>query len=249
MWIEGTLSTAPAAPHSAWSSRIQPDVGGLDDATRALLTEAWLRAAAAEHASVAAFSRLSLELMRLGAPPELLADVHDAARDEIRHAQAAYTLASAYAGTDLGPGALPLPDRLPLASSVEALARDVAAEGCRDETLAALLAAEAAASATDPAVRQVLDEVARDEARHAALSWRILQWCLAEAPEVTSEIDAILNAEPRRVSVPEPDTAVLRDHGVLGERATWQCHVRGTRDVVQATWSALQSDGSRVAIA
>ena len=48
---------------------------------------AWARAAAFEHASVAAFARLSLQLMAHGAPTALLGEVHRAALDETRHAE------------------------------------------------------------------------------------------------------------------------------------------------------------------
>jgi hypothetical protein len=74
--------------------------------TRARLARHWKRAAAAEHASIAAFSRHSLQLMALGAPRRLVQQTHEAALDEIRHAQMAYTLASVYGGADVGPGPL-----------------------------------------------------------------------------------------------------------------------------------------------
>ena len=73
---------------------------------RQLLAAHWERAAAAEHASVAAFSRHSLQLMALAAPRWLVQQSHEAALDEIRHAQMAYTLASLYGGAAIGPGPL-----------------------------------------------------------------------------------------------------------------------------------------------
>jgi hypothetical protein len=58
--------------------------------------ERWTVAGLAEHASVAAFARFSLELMSVGAPSTLIWAAHAAAQDEIRHAQLCFGLANAY---------------------------------------------------------------------------------------------------------------------------------------------------------
>ena len=68
----------------------------------------WLRAALLEHASIASFARFSLELLRYGAPPELVVGAHRAALDEVAHARLAFALASSWSGRDLGPGAMGL---------------------------------------------------------------------------------------------------------------------------------------------
>ena len=54
----------------------------LPDAARRAIAQHWTRAAQMEHASVAAFSRFSLQLLAVGAPPSLLEDAHRAALDE-----------------------------------------------------------------------------------------------------------------------------------------------------------------------
>src|SRR5690606_32069497 len=58
-----------------------------DDAER--LGAAWLEVARAEHASVASFQRLGLELLQLGAPLDLIRDAARAALDEIEHTELA----------------------------------------------------------------------------------------------------------------------------------------------------------------
>lgn len=68
----------------------------------------WTRVGLMEHASVAAFSRFSLQLMALGAPSDLLQKSHEAAADEIRHARDAFALAGHYAGRPVGPGVMPM---------------------------------------------------------------------------------------------------------------------------------------------
>ena len=54
---------------------------------------AWTADALLEHASVASFSRLSLALLAVGAPADLVALAHRAALDEIRHARLCFALA------------------------------------------------------------------------------------------------------------------------------------------------------------
>jgi len=57
--------------------------------------------------------------------------------------------------------------------------------------------------ATDPAVRRVLERIARDEARHAELGYRFLRWALERADShlqqrFGAELDAALRAELAR---------------------------------------------------
>ena len=56
------------------------------------------------------------------------------------------------------------------------LARHNATEGCVGEAIGAVQAAYAARHATDPAVASVMATIARDEARHAVLSFAIDDW-------------------------------------------------------------------------
>jgi len=91
MRVEGSLRAASPVARGDWSDGARPDVRGLTGVQRKVLAEAWATTGAGEHASVAAFARLSLELMRFGAPSELVADAHRAAMDEVQHAKAAAT--------------------------------------------------------------------------------------------------------------------------------------------------------------
>lgn len=52
-----------------------------------MTSEWWSLAAQQEHASIASFSKFSLELMAVGAPAALLVRAHEAALDEINHAR------------------------------------------------------------------------------------------------------------------------------------------------------------------
>lgn len=134
----------------------------------------WLKRAVAEHASIAAFARTTMELLAHGAPPELLRDLALAQLDETRHAEDAFAIASALAGQRLGPGPLRASPRA--VPSLSAIAEETLLHGVIGETIAALVAAEQCRIATVPAVRLALGRVVDDEARHAALAWRILRW-------------------------------------------------------------------------
>jgi hypothetical protein len=155
------------------------DDRALDAGTRAALADAWLRDALEEHASVAAFARLTMHLLSLGAPPDLVAESQRASLDEIRHAKIAFASARRYGGAALGPGRLALDGAVEPVDLVE-LVRLTAAEGCVGETLGAALAEEQAHVATDPEAKRILRRIARDEARHAALAWKIVGWAVGE---------------------------------------------------------------------
>jgi hypothetical protein len=208
----------------------------LPRATRDVLAAAFTKDALGEHASVASFGRFALELMAVGAPAELVADAHRAALDEVRHTQIAFGLASAFRGTALGPGAFPFPP-FALRTDLASFARSVAVEGCVGETLAALIAAERAAEATDPRVSAALASIAEDEARHAELAWRTIAWALtvggADVAEAvfTALADAtrLVSAAPGAPSAPSE----LRSFGVIGAQATNALLAAGIADVVE----------------
>jgi hypothetical protein len=151
---------------------------GLSKETRGALSGEWARAAQFEHASIASFSRFSLELLAVGAPPELIEGAHRAALDEVAHARLSFALASVYAGSPLGPGPLALGRDVLASFELIPIVTSALAEGCVNETLAALEAHAGAADAEPSAVREVLTVIARDESEHAALSFRFVRWAL-----------------------------------------------------------------------
>lgn len=161
-------------------------------------------AALAEHASVAAFSRVSLELMALGAPADLVREAHEAALDEIEHARMCFALASRF-GAESGPGALPVP-----ALHVPSLAdvvKSAILDGFSNEAMAAQDARDRSEKETDPYVRDVLARIAEDEERHAALGLKIAKWAMSIDESVrdviASTIDQIAPSEiAREVIIP-----------------------------------------------
>lgn len=124
-----------------------------------------------EAASVTAFRILRDELRAQGAPKRLVRAAARAARDEIRHTRSTGALARRFGGR----GRVPVVARGPH-RSLEAMAIENAVEGCVRETYGALVATRQAQTARDPQVRAAMMRIARDETRHAALSWSVGRW-------------------------------------------------------------------------
>ena len=234
----GALVTAPRGRASGWSSGQRVRLRGLDHVARRVLGEAWAQEGLIEQASVAAFSRVSLELLATGAPADLVRDVHAAALDEVRHARLCMGLASSYLGEPVAPGHFPLGVGVPVATTLVDVAESTIREGCIAETLVALLDAEALARSTDPAVRRVLSVVTRDELRHSALAWRTLAWLLREggAP-VRERLAAALGELEDGAFLPPQSTvgapaALLTGHGRLSQELTDRAWAKGITEVV-----------------
>lgn len=259
--IDGEARFADVGAGAAWRAPgLDPAVDALPRALRDRLAAAWLEAAREEHASIAAFANLSLRLLALGAPPDLIADTHAAALDEIRHAQLSFELASAYAGAPLAPVRFADAARMSAAGDLASLALETLLDGCINETVAAALADEAGATASDPAVAAALRAIAADEARHAALAWRIVAWCVqsgapgagadllaalhATAAQAAADADAPTAAPPAAASPPAAAAVAdsrddLAAHGVLGERAIAATRAGVLREIVAPCLAAL----------
>ena len=152
----------------------------------------WRRAGQHEHASVASFAKFSLQLMAVAAPPGLVAAAHTAALQEIGHARLCFALAGRFeAAAAAAPapamrvGPFPVPASLDVRGGIEQVAASTAREGAVGETVAALRAGVLhwqALRARDHPLKQgiveALDVIRMEEAAHAALAWRTLQWAL-----------------------------------------------------------------------
>ena len=128
-------------------------------------------AARLEAASVHAFEILKKELRAHGAPRSLLRAVDRARADERRHAKAMAKLARRF-GAKVERARVakrPVRDLFPIAA-------ENLVEGCVNETYGAMEGLFQSQRAEDPEVRAVMHGIARDEIRHAALSWRVAKW-------------------------------------------------------------------------
>lgn len=163
---------------SQWLNEVPTTEQSLSFDQCKLVAQHWISAARMEQASVAAFARFALQLMHLGAPPELLADTSLAMQDEIDHAQRCFTLAAQYSGQAISAGPLALDGALDQELAAERIAVDVFLEGCVGETVAAIEALEMKELASQDHVKETLEVITRDEHKHALLAWRSLDWML-----------------------------------------------------------------------
>jgi hypothetical protein len=226
--IRNRAQLAAPALGDGWAAALETRglASDLPAAERAALGELWLITARMEHASVAAFSQLSLHLSALAAPAHLLEATHRAALDEIRHARACFAIARAITGARHTAGAIPaLGTAHGGAIDLTRLAVGSLIDGCLGEGIAADVAAHGAARATEPVIRDTMTMIARDEAGHAELAWEVLAWCLAHDhagvhAAVAARVD-VLDREiaPRMPDLPGVDAAALARYGVLDQDA------------------------------
>ena len=237
--------TARSIKVDGWDTQLlPPESPPPSSEARRALARLWTEMARGEHASVPAFSRLSLSLVALGAPARLVEAAHRAALQEIEHARLAFSLASTYAGSPVGPGRLIAlyAARAVTATSVAALAVESLIDGCLLEGVAADVAQQALARARDERARAAFAVVARDEASHAALAWDVVLWCCDQGGEaVRWRLLAELEKAPTSVPWPQipPDLAdELADHGWLGRKA-WEDALRRTSSSVASRVAVL----------
>lgn len=211
-WKEGGRPRlAPTVPRDGWG-HAEPTTPA--DPARA---RAWADAAEGEHASVAAFARLSLELMAHGAPAALLRETLTAGREEVDHAEVCWEIAGRLGGRRVGAGDFPFGGPPELRRPLAEVAAEAVVEGCVAETLGAVLARVAGELAPEPEIRRAFALIAEDESRHAVLSWRIVAWAVrAGGPEVRAAVAAAF----RRPAPPFDLQALALRAGVPADRLT-----------------------------
>jgi hypothetical protein len=243
--VDGRERLAPPSARADWCSPLDGESVCLDlDARlRAEVVRGWTEQALMEHASVAAFARFSLQLLSLGAPPDLVMGAADAMQDEIRHARACFGLARRYSGHDIGPGSLAI-DGACEESDLRSVVLGTIAEGCIGETVAALEAAEALAHCQDAAARAVLERIAVEESRHAELAWRFVAWALQTGPQslkeqVRSAFAAVLTSPAPSATAPSEFDRELLRHGLSSVGLRRALRERVLAEVIEPCVGAL----------
>lgn len=219
----GVLRFAPVEPGAGWA----PDTAPIDVPAdvRAGLAAAWRENGSTEHASVAAFARVSLELVALGAPPALLADASRDTLDEIRHAELCFGLARALDGHAASPG--PFPEATTAGAlaggrtaRLVALAVTSLVDGALHEGVSARVIAKLARRCELDAVRAVLVELAADEGRHAAHGWDVVAWCVevggAPVRAALEAAAAKIPDEARSPLPPDAEDGSWERYGIVG---------------------------------
>ncbi len=223
---------AEAVSRDDWcAARARSSAYEATDAERLVAAEYFQKIALMEHASIAAFARFSLQLLSMGAPVEFIEETNQALVDETKHARLAFDLASRFGGRRIGPGSLPMNGAID-DFRVESILRTTILEGCVGETMAALEARAALEVCRDQGVCAVLEQIAVDEERHAALAWKVVSWIVAERPDLLGEAErAFGQAVAKRASSgdQQPGAPAL---GVLSSEQLRRIHADALDNVV-----------------
>lgn len=148
-----------------------------------LVRREWLRRIEAEYRSGAHAQHLTLWLMQLGAPPELVEMGLGIVRDELKHAElsdAVYREAGGTGSPQLARETLALvrDERVPLELDVLRVCIEMF---CLGETVAVRLFARLREGTQVPTARRALDRILRDEVKHRDFGWALLAWLLSTA--------------------------------------------------------------------
>jgi hypothetical protein len=176
---------------------------------------AWRENAQTEHASIAAFAKLTLQLIALGAPSRLVEAAQRDGADETRHARLCFVLANSIDGLALGPGPFPAAARSARLVggrtwALCALAIDSLVDGALYEGVSARVMSGLAPACDDAKVRAVLERLASDEARHAEHGWEVVEWCVAEGGRpVMAALCGALAVLPDHLQAKAPEAAAL----------------------------------------
>ncbi|CAJ1458981.1 unnamed protein product [Effrenium voratum] len=181
-WVAGrpfSTEDGPVLAPSVQSSSCWAQKSELNTSLDAGRGAWWRQNGLAEHGSVAAFSRASLELMAVGAPAVLVEGAHRAALDEIRHAEVSFGLAQGFGEAQAAPGRLPLKE-LQVTSELSELAKRTFQEGCVAEMVSLAKVKQQLRGELLPQEEAALQRIFEDEARHAAFAWRTVAWALSQ---------------------------------------------------------------------
>jgi hypothetical protein len=141
----------------------------------------WLRRVEAEYGSAALTHHLTLWLLQLTAPFELVRMGLAIVEDELAHAelsQAVYVAAGGSGMARLERGRLGLSLR-PGEPLELALARVGLDAFCLGETVAVRLFARLRQGCSEPVASSALDRILKDEVRHRDFGWTLLEWLLS----------------------------------------------------------------------
>lgn len=198
---------------------------------QAIAAQYFEKIALMEHASIAAFARFSLQLLSLGAPAQFIEETNQALVDETKHARLAFALASRFGGRNLGPGKLAI-DGAMHANTPASILTTTILEGCVGETMAALEARAALQVCQDAEVRAVLEEIAGDEERHAALAWKVVKWMVEEQPELRALAESVFAQAVAERASTRGDGIGAPALGVLSARELSRVHADALDNVV-----------------
>lgn len=195
--------------------------------------EEWRARIAAEYTSAAITQHLVLWLIQAGAPPDLIDAGLVIVGDELVHSRMSHEVYVAAGGTS--PPAIDQA-QLGLQRANDRLELDILRIAvrvfCLGETVAVPLFSHLREPCTQPAARDALDRILRDEVRHRDFGWDLLDWLLsmplgaevprlveAALPQMMTELQASYGSGNEAVATDDGEmTAAERAWGLAPPR-------------------------------
>lgn len=202
---------------------------------RRVAGEQWAFRAGVEHDAARRFARLATEIDALDPPSPVPALLRIATADERRHAVLCERLASSY-----GAAPRPPPREVPIAppslTPRERVLYEMVAACCLTETESVATVTTLLAGETEPAVREALHEIARDEVNHSRMGWAHLarEAQRSDVSFLSRCVPVMLRGmtDPALFSPGEPEPDELLRHGVLPRDRKRETFVSTLREVV-----------------
>ena len=180
----------------------------------------WRRRTEAEYTSAAIAHQVTLWLIQVGGPPDLIRDGLRIVDDELAHSELSAVVMAATGGSFAPPvidgASLTLPGG---PDPTTALAACIVRFFCVGESVAVPLFRMLRERCSVPIARRALDRVMRDEPKHRQFGWDVLDWLLVvdgdavlqlatrELPAVLARVDAAYGTPPgdQRPTTLRPD--------------------------------------------
>jgi len=188
------------------------------EATESVRRE-WTRRVEAEYRSSAHTQHLTLWLIQLAAPRELIDDGLRITADELDHAELSAAV-SAEAGSTTSPALRheELQLKVPPGTLEERALFATLEIFCLGETVAVPLFTELRRECTVPVARAALDRVLKDEVRHRQFGWDLLDYLLERSPALVGVARSFL---PGALSRLEQRYGVTTAGGVSPAERAW----------------------------
>lgn len=183
-----------------------------------VVTAEWRRRTEAEYTSAAIAGQVTLWLIQLGAPPDLIRNGLAVVEDELAHSELSAEVADRAGGVAGSP--VIDPASLVLRGGDDpgaALLSSVVRFFCLGETVAVPLFRMLRRGCSAPIALRALDRVMRDEGRHRQFGWDVLDWALlvggasvqdAVAAQVPAMLHEIVSAYTSHGNEPEAELSL-----------------------------------------
>ncbi|MEC7983674.1 MAG: MopE-related protein [Myxococcota bacterium] len=239
--VDGEMRTAAINHSDHWIRPFNVEILSLSEERRGLLGSMWIQAAQEEHASIASFARFTMQLLSMGAPPDLVAAATRAQADEIAHARTCYSIASQILGVDIGPDPLNIDGALAKGNSPREILISTLIEGCVNETFAAAEAGWLSEQCQVPSIQKSLCKIANDEGSHSALAWKTVKWILSKHSDLIDIAQQTMRQiESKRLSSPpQKEHSWLKMYGIASSKDRFDLQESVWKQVIHPCFISL----------